>query len=72
MAVTSSAVYRLFYALSIGFFIGFLVVTLMERHDWGGWLLMLSLASLAIAFRGNKLLRGSSYTITILAVVSLA
>ncbi|RYZ48863.1 MAG: bile acid:sodium symporter family protein [Sphingobacteriales bacterium] len=72
MTVKSSTVYRLFYALSAAFFAAFLVTTIMARHEWGGWLLMLSLASLAIAFRGSKLLRGSSYTITILAVVSLA
>ena len=33
---------------------------------------MLSLVSLAVAFRGNKVLRGLSYTVIILAVVSAA
>ena len=41
-------------------------------HYLGGWILMLSLVSLAIAFRGNKVLRGLSYTVIILAAVSLA
>ena len=41
-------------------------------HYLGGWVLMLSLVSLAIAFRGNKVLRGLSYTVIILAAVSLA
>ena len=34
--------------------------------------MMLSLVSLAVAFRGNKVLRGLSYTVIILAVVSAA
>lgn len=41
-------------------------------HNWGGWVLMLSLVSLAIAFRDSKVLRGLSYTVVILAAVSLA
>lgn len=72
MTVQSSAVYRVFYACSVAFFVGFLAVTFMGIHAWGGWLLMGALTSLAIAFRGNHVLRGSSYTVIILAVVSLA
>ena len=41
-------------------------------HNLGGWILMLALVSLAIAFRGSKVLRGLSYTVVILAAVSLA
>jgi BASS family bile acid:Na+ symporter len=52
--------------------IAYLVITLMGRHEWAGWILMLSFLSLAIAFRGSKLLKGLSYTIIILSVVSLA
>jgi BASS family bile acid:Na+ symporter len=44
----------------------------MEQHAWGGWALMLFFVSLAIAFRGNKVLRGMSYTVIILAAVSMA
>ncbi|MET0242549.1 MAG: bile acid:sodium symporter family protein [Flavitalea sp.] len=72
MTERSSAIYRVFYILAAAFLLGFLTVTLMGIHSWGGILLMAALTSLAIAFRGNSVLRGSSYTVIILAVVSLA
>jgi len=65
-------VYRLFYLTAVAFFVCFIVMTIQRLHHWGGWILMLSLVSLAIAFRGNKLLKGLSYTVIILAAVSLA
>jgi BASS family bile acid:Na+ symporter len=39
---------------------------------WGGAILSLMFLSLAIAFRGHSFLKGFSYTVMILAVVSLA
>ena len=72
MTQKALSVYKFFYGPAAAFFIGFIIVTVLERHEWGGWLLMLSLASMAIAFRGNKVLRGLSYTVVIFAVVSLA
>jgi bile acid:Na+ symporter, BASS family len=60
------------YFLAVLFFIAYCFVTLQQLHEYGGWMLMLCLFSLAIAFRGHKFLRGFSYTLMILAVVSLA
>lgn len=64
--------YRYFYLSAAVFLIAYLVITVMQRHDIAGWLLMFSLLCIAIAFRGHKLLKGLSYTIIILGVVSLA
>ena len=41
-------------------------------HEWAGWLLALFFFSLAIAFRGHPILKGFTFTVIILAVVSLA
>ena len=65
-------VYTIFYLIAALLFIAFLIITIQQLHHLGGWVLMLSLVSLAIAFRGNKVLRGLSYTVVILAAVSLA
>ena len=72
MTKAVNATYRIFYGLSALFLICWLVITIMARHDLAGWFLMLSLVSLAIAVRGNKLLKGLSFTIIIFGVVSLA
>src|SRR3954451_14845294 len=72
MATTKRSVYFIFYILASVFFLAYLLMTLGSLHRWSGWLLMLSFVSLAIAFRGNKMLRGLSYTVIILGVVSLA
>ncbi|HEU4902163.1 MAG TPA: bile acid:sodium symporter family protein [Flavisolibacter sp.] len=54
------------------FLLAYAAVTLSSFHQYAGWLLLLFFISLAIAFRGNKLLRGLSYTVIILGVVSLS
>src|SRR3954447_9961375 len=72
MATTKRSVYFIFYILASVFLLAYLVMTVGGLHQWSGWLLMLAFTSLAIAFRGNKMLRGLSYTVIILAVVSLA
>lgn len=69
MAKTTS---RFFFAVSITAFLTYLVMTLSDHHTYAGWMLMACFASLALAFRGYELLKGYSYTITILAMVSLA
>ena len=71
MASTRS-IYRLFYFLAAALFVVFIITVLLQYSSWSGWILMLSLVSLAVAFRGNKVLRGLSYTVIILAVVSAA
>src|SRR5687768_5293540 len=69
---SKKSIYRLFYLIAAALFLAFIVITIQQLHEWGGWILMFSLVSLAIAFRGNKVLRGLSYTIVILASLSLA
>ena len=71
MASTRS-IYRLFYFLAAALFVVFIITVLLQYSSWSGWILMLNLVSLAVAFRGNKVLRGLSYTVIILAVVSAA
>lgn len=66
------SIYRIFYLIAAVLFIAFIIITIQQLHYLSGWILMLSLVSLAIAFRGNKVLRGLSYTVIILAAVSLA
>ncbi|HET9279156.1 MAG TPA: bile acid:sodium symporter family protein [Flavitalea sp.] len=69
---SSKSVYRIFYFIAAVLFLAYIIITIQDMHYLGGWVLMLSLVSLAIAFRGNKVLRGLSYTVIILAAVSLA
>ena len=69
---STNSIYRIFYILSAALLITYLITTIRQMHDLGGWILMLSLVCLAIAFRGSKILRGLSYTVVILAAVSLA
>jgi bile acid:Na+ symporter, BASS family len=64
--------FSLFYVPSVIFILLYIIITVKQQHAWGGWALMLFFVSLAIAFRGNKLLKGLSYTVIILAAVSLA
>jgi BASS family bile acid:Na+ symporter len=52
--------------------LAFVFTTYQEMHDWAGWLLALFFFSLAISFSGNLLLKGFTFTVIILAVVSLA
>lgn len=70
--ISEKSVYRIFYLLAAAFFVGFLFTVFRQFHNWSGWILMVSLLSLAIAFRGNKILRGLSYTVIIFAAVSVA
>ncbi len=69
---SSKLVYRILYLIAAVLFLAFIIFTVQDLQYLGGWILMLSLVSLAIAFRGNKVLRGLSYTVIILAAVSLA
>jgi bile acid:Na+ symporter, BASS family len=72
MSTPRKTIYNYFYIPAIVFFIAWLTVTLVGKHEWGGWLLALCLTSLAIAFRGNKFLKGFWYTTIIFATVSLS
>ncbi|MEO5999764.1 MAG: bile acid:sodium symporter family protein [Chitinophagaceae bacterium] len=72
MTASKKSGYTIFYLLAALFLIIYIFTSLLQKHDWGGWILMLFFTSLAIGFRGNKVLKGLSYTVVILAVVSLA
>ena len=72
MATTKRSVYFIFYILAAVFLLAYLAMTIGSLHQWSGWCLMLFFLSLAIAFRGNTFLKGLSYTVIILAVVSLS
>ncbi len=47
-------------------------VLLLNQYEYAGWMLLGFFISLAISFRGNEILKGYSYTITIIAAASLA
>lgn len=64
--------YNLFFLVSAVFLIAWIIVTMKELHGMAGWFLMLFFVSLAIAVRGNRLLKGLSFTVMIFAAVSLA
>lgn len=70
--MNKKSVYNLFYLLATILLIAWIYVTIKQFHNWGGWLLMLFFFSLAVAFRGNKFLKGLSYTVMIIGVVSFA
>lgn len=62
----------IFYSLAVLCLLFYLIFSIRQQHDLSGWLLMLFFLSLAVAFRFNKVLKGLSYTVVILAAVSLA
>ncbi|HET9746436.1 MAG TPA: bile acid:sodium symporter family protein [Chitinophagaceae bacterium] len=65
-------VYNFFYLVAAFLLIAWISVTIKRLHNWGGWLLILFFFGLAVAFRGNKFLKGLSYTVMIIGVVSFA
>ncbi len=70
---TSKPTYpKFFYALAALFILSYIILLFTPMHHPGGCLLMCSFTSLAIAFRGNTLLKGFSFTVMIFAAVSLA
>lgn len=72
MLSPKKSVFQFFYALAAVLMIAYIIITVQDLHHLGGLLLMLFFVSLAIGFRGNKFLKGLSFTVIILAVVSLA
>ena len=61
-----------FWILSILLLLTFVYITFTGSVSRGGWFLSGCLFSVAIAFRGHAFLKGFSYTVVILAAVSLA
>ena len=58
--------------VSIVLAMGFIAVTLIDAHTYAGWLLMMFFVSVAAILRRYELLKGYSFTVMILAAVSLA
>ncbi|HUC82490.1 MAG TPA: bile acid:sodium symporter family protein, partial [Flavisolibacter sp.] len=72
MPIAKRSVYTIFYCLAAAFLIAYAITTMSSLPEYAGWLLALFFLSLSIAVRGNKVLRGLSYTIIILGAVSFA
>lgn len=60
------------FFLSSVFAIGFLTATLLDEHTYAGWLLMLFFLFIAAILRQHELMKGYSFTVMILAAVSLS
>ncbi len=61
-----------YYLVPAVFLIIYALQASRQQHQWGGWTLLLFFFSLALAFRRHPLLKGLSYTLMIMAVVSLS
>ena len=64
--------YNFFYIAAAILLLAYIFTLVKQVHDWSGWILMSFFVCLSIAFRGNKVLKGLSYTVLIFAAVSLA
>jgi BASS family bile acid:Na+ symporter len=72
MTAERKSVYNVFYAIAGLLALLFVFFTFKENHDVAGWILTGFFISLAIAFRGHHLLKGFSYTVSIIAAVFMA
>ena len=72
MSGEKRSIYNLFYLVAGLLAALFAFFTYKENHDVAGWFLTLVFVSLAIAFRGHHLLKGFSYTVSIIAAVCMA
>jgi BASS family bile acid:Na+ symporter len=70
--MNKKSVYNFFYLAATVLLVAWILVTIEQLHGWAGWLLMLFFFALAVAFRGNQFLKGLSYTVMIIGVVSFA
>ncbi|HET9433317.1 MAG TPA: bile acid:sodium symporter family protein, partial [Chitinophagaceae bacterium] len=67
--MASKKVSLIFYGLAGVALLLYLYFLIREQHDIGGWFGVLFFVSLSIAFRGNKFLKGLSFTVIIFAAV---
>lgn len=67
--VKRSIVYYIIAAVCL---IAYVILLIGGQHQWGGWILLLFFGSVALAFRSNRFLKGLSFTLMVMAVVSLA
>lgn len=65
-------IYNVLYGIASLLIVLYVFATVTNNYNTAGWLLALFFGSLAIAFRGNTFLKGLSYTLMIMAVVSIA
>ena len=72
MPAAKKPVYKLYYIAACVCLLVFVILTVSQNHNTAGWLLALFFACLAFAFKGNQFLKGLSYTVMIMAVVSIA
>jgi len=72
MTGEKKTVYNLFYGVAGLLAVLYAFFTYQENHDVAGWMLTAFFISLAIAFRGHHLLKGFSYTVSIIAAVCMA
>ncbi|HEY6502598.1 MAG TPA: bile acid:sodium symporter family protein [Chitinophagaceae bacterium] len=66
------SIYNLFYFFAAALLSAWIFISIKQLDNWSGWLLALFFFSLAIAFRDHLFLRGFTFTLILLAVVSLA
>jgi len=64
------SIYSHFYFVAAALLSSSIFISINQSHNWGGWLLMLFLLSITLAFRGSKIAKGLSYTMMIMAAVS--
>ena len=64
--------FSVYFGISATFLLIYVITILLNYNDWGGWVLLFFFFSLALAFRLHPMLRGLSFTLIIMAVVSLA
>jgi len=69
---SSTKLSGIFYSLAVICILLFAFFSWKEMHDVSGWFLMAFFLCIAFAFRNSKTLRGLSYTMMILAAVSIA
>ena len=72
MVTAKKSFFTICYFAAMIFLLAYAFTAYQQMHDWGGWLLALFFLSLAVAFRGNRSLKGYWYSVVILAVASMA
>ena len=70
--MNKKSAYNVFYLAAAFLLIAWIFITIKQLHNVGGWLLMFFFFSLGIAFRGKQFLKGLSYTVMIIGVVTFA
>ncbi len=63
---------RILFILSAVLIGAYILLTVIDYHQWAGIILISAFIAMAFAFRSYELLRGYSYTVVILAAVTLA